>query len=306
MNNQTWLNSAQSQLEAKGIGSAKIDVSLILAHILGKDRTFLLAHSEDVLTDAQINQAEFLLSRRLKDEPMAFILGTKEFYGLPFKTDSRALIPRGESETVVTLALEWLKNKPQPQIIAEIGTGSGAIIVALAHSYPNHTYIATDISQEALDLAKENAELLVSSEQWGVSSRRQTVSRQKDPIQFLQGDLGEPLLHAGYTGKIDVLVTNLPYIPTSLLQTLDPTITYYEPNVALEGGKTGLELYEQFIPQAKELLSPVGLLLFEHDYYQSQDMRELVTQYFPDTQIKTVKDYLGEDRVLSCNLAKKD
>jgi release factor glutamine methyltransferase len=278
---KTWLKATQSQIAEANISSARLDSELILAHVLKCDRSYLLSHSEDALTDEQLHDADALLERRLKYEPMAYILGSREFYGLMFKTDERALIPRGESEVIVQTTLEYLKQTHTPQVIAEVGTGSGAIICAIAHNAPNHTYLATDISPEAIALAQENAHTI------------------NVPVTFLTGNLGQPLL-AEYRGKINILAINLPYIATELLTQLDPTVRYFEPNIALNGGGDGLDLYRQFMPQAKQLLAPQGLLLCEHEHDQGEAMRELARQYFPDAEITTLKDSLGHDRTLKC------
>ena len=275
-----WLKTATQTLEQAVIPSASIDSTLILAHALGQDRTYLIAHPDEPLTDSILSVANGYLVRRKKYEPMAFILGYKEFFSLKLKTDQRALIPRGETECLVQAALDWLNKQDTPQRAAEIGTGSGAISVALAHSAPQHEYYATDISLEALALAKKNA------------------ADHNVAITFLPGNLGEPLSHLA--GAINLLTANLPYIPEYRLSTLDSTITYFEPNVALAGGANGLELYHQFFPQAKELLAPGGVLLCEHDDDQGEAMRDLAHTHFPNAAITTLQDYSGHDRVLSC------
>lgn len=277
-----WLNNAQAQLQAKGIASAQIDSELLLAHVLHQDKAYLLSHSEDSLPPQKIKEATTLLQRRLAHEPLAYILGYKEFFGLTIKTDKRALIPRWESECLVEAADDWLQKHPHARVIAEVGTGSGAIILSLAKKHPNHTFFATEISPEALALAQDNAQ------QIGLNA-----------ITFLPGDLGQPLTEQGLHGKIDLLVANLPYIPTPLLKNLDPTVTYYEPNLALEGGEDGLDYYRRFLPQAVSLLAPGGLLLCEHDYDQGEAMRQIAQTSFPHAQITTLTDYLRHDRVLS-------
>jgi release factor glutamine methyltransferase len=234
---QTWIQTATSQLTDKGITSARIDSQLILCQALGKDRAFILSHPETVLPTSATAQADVLLRRRMQHEPLAYIIGEKEFFGLTFKTDKRALIPRWESEILVESAIAWLKNQDSPQIVVEVGTGSGAIILAVAKLYPQHSFIASDISPEALDLAREN-----------------THSLGLENITFLPGNLGEPLIEAGYHHKVNLLLANLPYIPSSLLTTLDPTVHYFEPTLALDGGLEGLDLYTQFLPYVCKLL----------------------------------------------------
>lgn len=278
-----WRNTAKQRLEAEGISSAGIDTELLITHVLKKDKSFGLAHPDHLMSEQDVVQLDTLLARRAQHEPMAYLLGTKELYGLTFKTDKRALIPRGETETLIQAALDWLKPKSVGQVVADIGTGAGSIIISLAHAAPNHTYIATELSADALALAHENAALTTT------------------PITFSEGNLAAPLLD-DYAGKIDLFVANLPYIPSGRLVTLDPTVTFFEPNVALEGGPTGLELYQDMLPQAQILVAPGALLLFEHDDDQGEALRELVKKHFPDADIATLKDFSGHDRVLRCQL----
>ncbi len=332
-----WRHHATTALREQGITSAEIDAELILATVLAKDRTFLASHGEQTLAADETHHANNLLQRRLRFEPIAFLLGHKEFYGVTFKTDDRALIPRGESECLVEEAMKWLKTKTssltekaQPVsdqgsrssirhqttfdpveddiVIAEVGTGSGAIILTIANQFPQFIYYATEISQEALELAQENARRLgisICHFEHSEKSRESSpdgISRHFAPrddgkaIAFLQGDLAEPLLH--HNIKANLILVNLPYIPSGLLRTLDPSITYFEPNIALDGGEDGLAIYRDFFPQAQKLLAPHGLLLCEHEYDQGEAMRQLAKRYFPDAKISTLKDYLGHDRLL--------
>ncbi len=280
---KAWLAAQTERFLKKNLSSARLDAELILSHVTNKSRTELLAHPDTLLTSTQTEQANALAARRAHFEPMAFILGHREFFGIDFKTDERALIPRGESECLIETALTWLNEQKTPQEVAEIGTGSGVLILTLAKLAPQHHYVATEISPEALALAQENATLL------GL-----------DSVKFIEGNLAEPLLTRDK--KFNLIIANLPYIPSGLLVNLDPTVRYFEPNVALEGGETGLELYAQFLPQAAERLAPGGLLLCEHDYDQGPAMHNLVKKSFSTAKIVTLKDSLGHDRVTSVRL----
>ncbi len=299
-----WLNKARDNLTEAGFASARIDAELLLASVLGEERTWLLAHSDTLLTSSQITEAEKLLARRLANEPVAYILGQKEFFNLRFKTDNRALIPRWESECLVQAAVDWLKEQPTGQTVAEVGTGCGAIGIAVAATQPGHTHYITEVSPPALALAQENAQCLLTQHsditpnpQPGAKLGNLDINP-RATIHFLLGNLGEPLLAAGLKNKVNLLVANLPYIPSDLLVSLDKDIIYYEPNLALEGGATGLELYEQLMPQAAELLAPMGLLLCEHEFDQGEAMRHLARKYFPHAHIETKQDYLKHDRFL--------
>lgn len=284
MTTSEWLAWAINELTAQNISSAKIDSHLILEHVLGETKATLLSRKDYPLKKTELETANQLLGRRLSFEPMAYILGYKEFYGFTFKTDPRALIPRWESECIIETAIDWLKKQTKSLVIAEIGTGSGILILTLAKLFPQHTFVATEVSFEALDLAQENAQLL-----------------EIENVTFIRGDLARPLLQ-DYREKVDLLIANLPYIPSGLLTTLDSTVTYFEPNIALEGGETGLELYAKFFPQIKQVVSPQALILCEHDHDQGESMQQLARQTFPDAKIKTLQDYMGHDRVLYCQI----
>lgn len=271
-----WLNHAKADLSQKGITSGAIDSQLILSHCLNQYKGYLLAHDDDELGVHVVSKADELLGRRLAYEPMAYILGHREFFNLDLDTDARALIPRGESEILVETALRWLEGK-ENGLVVEVGTGSGAIICALAKNAPDHTYVATELDRDALDLAKKNA-----------------LKYHLD-VRFFRGSLCEPL--CTMARRISLLVANLPYIPESLLTVLDPTVQYYEPHLALSGGSDGLDLYRQFIPQTLGLLAPGGCLMIEHEFDQSEMIRKLILQVYPNAKIETKPDFSGHDRL---------
>jgi release factor glutamine methyltransferase len=277
-----WLNKSDEMLAKVGIGSSRRDSEIILKHVLNKESGYLFAHGDEALTTEQEEQADALIARRSKNEPIAYLVGSKEFFGLRFKTDSRGLIPRWETELIVEKSLEWLKIHGSRLIIADIGTGIGTIVCTLASHYPMHRFYATDSSKNAIILAQENAHNL------GVSN-----------ITFLTGNLAEPLLHSRLNHKINLITANLPYIRTNLLTELDPTIKYFEPDIALNGGSDGLDLYRACIPQLKDLVATDSYLLFEHDHDQGAAMRQIIFGTFPEAKIETHKDNLGHDRVTS-------
>lgn len=282
---KSWQTNAAQKLEGVSISKPAREAQLLLAHALGQTIEYVIAHDTDELPAEVETQADILLARRLQFEPMAYIVEQKEFFGLPLKIDNRALIPRGESECLVEAAIEWLNKQEAPCKVAEVGTGSGAIILALASRLPQHTYIATELSQDALDLAQENAAKLEIKN-----------------VEFLQGNLAQPLLDAEYAGTIDCLIANLPYIASDRLTVIDPGITYFEPHVALDGGGDGLDLYRQFMPQAKQLIKPGGILLCEHEDDHGEAMRDVAGQHFPTATCSTGQDYMHHDRYLQCEI----
>ncbi len=216
-----------------------LESEILLSHILRIPRTHLFAHPETKVRLEDQKSFEALVARRRLGEPIAYLTGEKEFYGLKLKVDHRALIPRPETEELVLEAL-----KLNPSSVADIGTGSGAIALALATHLPKAKVYASDISEEALELARENAELL------HLGAR----------IRFLKGNLCEPLPQ-----KVDLIVANLPYIMTPWIKSLPDEIKNYEPVLALDGGDDGLLWYRQLFDLAKDKLNPNGRILYELD-----------------------------------------
>ena len=280
-----WLHDRGEQLTKQGIVNGHRDAEIILGHALQKDRSFFLAHGEQALTEPEQQEGDLQIKRRGSHEPMAYIVGQKEFFGLPFKTDARGLIPRWETELIIEKALEWLAKQEGRRIIADIGTGVGTIVCTLANRYPLHRYYATDVSKNVLTLAQENA-----------------TNMHLTNITFLHGNLAEPLAEARLAHKINLITANLPYIKSDLLTKLDPTIKFYEPDIALDGGADGLSFYRQCLPQLKLLVAPEAYLLFEHEYDQTAAIQRIIHASFPESKVQTHKDNLGHDRVTSALL----
>lgn len=248
------------------------DATLLLMHSLGIDRAALIAHPERSLTREQLADIQRLIERRLRFEPIQYILGSQEFYGLPFKVAPAVLIPRPETETLVEAVVTHFQSVPAraPIRIADIGTGSGAIAVALAHSLPQAEITALDLSPEALKIAHENA----------------GTNAVADRIRFLESDL-----LAAIAGELpfDAIVSNPPYIPLSDAPTLHPQVREFEPAQALFAGPDGLEIYTRLIPQAHALLKPGGLLAFEIGHGQRDAIAALLAtwrnvSFIPDLQ----------------------
>lgn len=216
-----------------------LEAEMLLAYVLRTPRTYLFAHPETKVRFTDETKFWQLVKRRLEGEPIAYITSEKEFYGLRLKVDRRALIPRPETEELV---LEALRLKPG--LVADVGTGSGAIALALAAHLPKAKIYATDISEEALDLARENAARL------GLGHR----------IKFLKGHLTEPLPES-----VDLVVANLPYIISSWIDKLPKEIKDFEPRLALDGGADGLLYYRELFQTAASKLRSGGRLLYELD-----------------------------------------
>jgi release factor glutamine methyltransferase len=219
-----------------------------------------------------------LIARRIKGEPVSYIIGKKEFWSLTFKVTQAVMIPRPETETLVEETLKIFSPHSSHSIV-EIGTGSGAISIALATELPQASIIAIDISCKALTVAKENA-----------------FSHGVRSIRFIKGNLFEPL--EGENKIFDLIISNPPYIPTDAIPHLPSGIRDYEPAVAFDGGPDGLELYRKIIREAHHHLQPVGYLLLEVGKGQYQEVSEIIseTQKFSFPEI--IKDLSGIERVV--------
>jgi release factor glutamine methyltransferase len=237
--------------------SATRDAELLLLHTLKIPRTTLVAHPSRELTPAQHALYEKTIARRLRHEPIQYITGQQEFYGLTLNVTPAVLIPRPETEHLVEAVLKLLPAN-QPLKIADIGTGSGAIAIALAAHLSQAAITALDISTEALAVAAANA-------------RDHNVA---DRIRFLQSDLLSALTHEG--GTFDAIVSNPPYVPNSDRDTLHPQVRNHEPPTALYAGETGLDIYRRLIPQAHSALKPAGLLALEIGHGQRADLAALL------------------------------
>lgn len=255
-----------------------MDAEVLLAQVLKTDRKGLFLSLPNTVSEQEKETLQYLISRRINGEPVSYIIGRKEFWSLSFKVNPAVMIPRPETETLVEVALKIFSSISSPSIL-EIGTGSGAISIALAIELPQATIIAIDISPEALTVAKENAFL------HGVRS-----------IRFIAGNLFEPL--EGERTAFDLIISNPPYIPTNEIPHLPPGIRDYEPAVAFDGGADGLEFHRKIARDAHYYLKPGGYLLLEFGKDQGQEVAKLIseTQKFSSPEI--IKDLSGLERVV--------
>lgn len=249
------------------------DAELLLMRLLGCDRAYLLTHPDAILTAEQAVMYESWLCRRAAHEPIQYILGEQEFFGLTFAVTPDVLVPRPETEHLVEALLARVRHN-QPLRIADIGTGSGAIAIALAVSLPQAQVTALDISPEALAIASSNAET------HHVAGR----------ICFLKSDL----LSAVSGESFDAIVSNPPYVSEVDRESLEPQVREYEPHTALFAGPSGLDIYERLIPQAKEHLKPGGWLLMEIGQGQRDALAQLLAGW---KDVSFVDDLRGIPRV---------
>jgi release factor glutamine methyltransferase len=251
--------------------TARRDAELLLMHALGHDRAYLLTHPEAQLTDEQAAIYQAWLTRRARHEPIQYIIGEQEFFGLKFHVTPDVLIPRPETEHLVEAALARVEHNT-PLRIADIGTGSGAIAVALAYALPQARLTALDISPAALAVARDNAA-------WHQVS---------DRIRFCQSDL----LEAVRGECFDMILSNPPYVPED--EMLEPQVQDYEPASALFAGPAGLDVYQRLIPEAQAALKPCGWLLLEIGHGQQGSLARLLSGW---NNVSFIADLQGIPRV---------
>lgn len=257
------LHEATQRLQAvhaaDGIDDARLQAELLYGLATGRDRAQVIASGSDVAPPAAVEAFDALMERRLQHEPLAYILGKREFFGMTFEVGPGCLIPRPETETLVEAALEAVKAHPDARRlvrVADIGTGSGAIALSVAQHAPNARVYAVDVSTEALQWAGRNMRRL------GLQDR----------VVLLAGDLAGPLAE-----PIDVLLANLPYVSTDEFEALPAQIREREPRVAVEGGAQGVELIARLAQQLDAHLAPVAAAIFEVGAGQISWVEELVT-----------------------------
>ncbi len=266
----------RSALADAGVDTPSLDADLLLCHLLGWNRARLLARPERLLTPDEESAYRSLLRRRAAREPLAYILGRREFYGLEFAVDQRVLVPRPETELLVDLALEHVAEHPKARLAADVGTGSGAVAVALAVHAPQLRVVACDISPEALSLARSNA------------------LRHGAQVDFVVADLLSPLV-----GPFDLILANLPYVARDGWDSLPPEVRDHEPRLALDGGPDGLDAYRRFFPQARDRLPPGGFLAVEIGADQREAVTAMARAWFPGATVRLHRDLAGLPRVVS-------
>lgn len=274
------LVSASQRLSEAGCESPRLDAQLILAHVLGKDRAWLFAHHDHALSARQAEEYTELVARRIRREPVAYLIGRKEFYGLDFVVDKRVLIPRPETEMLVDLLLAHLQANPNKRfVIADVGTGSGAIAVTTAvHATNTHIY-GLDISPDALAVARENGRRLAPDAR----------------LEFLRSDL-----LAALPEPADVIVANLPYVTDAEYTDLEPEVREYEPQLALTAGDKGLDVIQRLLAQVREHLKPNGVVLLEIGHNQGEAVKRLAEQMRPKPSFVGLRrDYSGHVRMVT-------
>jgi release factor glutamine methyltransferase len=277
-------------LERAGIESARLDAGCLLAHVLGCPRWLVLLERRRRLTREQFGRYLRLLQRRERREPLAYLLGTREFWSLPLAVSPGVLIPRPETETLVQAALAACAQVAPPasgrQVILDLCTGTGAIAIALARELPGAQVFATDVSRRALRIARTNGEA------HGVADR----------IAFLRGNLWRALDGIMPGRPADLIVSNPPYIPSRVIETLMPEVRW-EPRRALDGGPDGLDFHREIVREAPRRLRPGGFLLLEIGADQACAVRRLLEERGSFEGCQVFQDLAGRDRVVSARRA---
>jgi release factor glutamine methyltransferase len=277
------LQQSAHTLSVNGIDDSHIEARILLGHITKLSPVQIYTLTKQTLSQEQERALYELVERRLRREPTAYIVNHREFYGIDFYVDSRVLIPRPETELLVESALEFAKTGtflPSSLVIADIGTGCGAIAISLALNLTQSKIYAIDSSCSALEVAKLNCE-------------HHKVTRQ---VTLLQGNLLEPVPET-----VDLIVANLPYIKSSELDNLSPEITQFEPRTGIDGGKDGLKYIHRLLEQAEEKINRRGCILLEIGQNQERDVISLIHSLLKKVNFTLMPDLNGINRVVKIN-----
>ncbi|MDH5762654.1 MAG: peptide chain release factor N(5)-glutamine methyltransferase [Nitrospinota bacterium] len=281
---QTILKGTIAILSANGIEKARLEAELLLSHVLKVRKEDLIIYPGQELTAEQEERFGRLVERRCRKEPLAYILGDREFWSLTFQVDPNVLIPRPETEGIIErlLSLAGPEARLKPVRILDVGTGSGILAIVSAVEFVQARVTAVDISEVVLETARGNA-------------RRHQVA---DRINFLQMDLMQNwILPENET--FDFILSNPPYIPSKDIERLMPDIRNYEPQAALDGGPDGLNCYRSIVPNAFSCLNPGGHLIVEVGDGQSEAVKNILHDHGGFEDIEIVKDLSGRDRIVS-------
>jgi len=297
------LSWAEEYLQSHGVPNCKTEAEYLLSHLLNCKRSGLyLKHDKSVAID-EFQRFMGWLNKRIAREPSQYIIGEQEFWGLEFKVTRDVLIPRPETEILVEEAVKTVRSQesevrsqntkihyselrtPDSKLILDLCTGSGCIAVSLAKEIPDSQIYVVDISESALDVARENAE------------RHSVV----DKITFIQGNLFAPL--RGLSLKVDLIVSNPPYVSRDMMKDLQPEIRDYEPEIAVYAGDDGLDFYRRIISESPAYLTQGGHLILEIGYGQAEEIKKLIEQSNAFADISITKDFAGIDRVIKAQIA---
>jgi release factor glutamine methyltransferase len=272
-------------LAAKGVPNARLDAEHLLAHVAGVERLQLYLDFERPLSSAELDGYRPLLRRRATREPLQYILGRQPFRELDLEITRAVLIPRPETEVLVSEVLAWAASERREGLTAlDVGTGSGAIALSLAFEGPFASVLATDVDEDALEVASRNRDGT------GLAER----------VELRHGTLFDPV---GPGERFDVVVSNPPYVAESEVASLEPEVVDWEPKRALFAGPEGLDVLRELIPRAAQVLRPNGLLALEVGHGQATDVVRLVAEVGAYEDVRTRRDYGGKERIVLARCA---
>ena len=269
----------QGYFTEKGIESARLDAEVILAHVLDTERVWLYARFDQPLQAHELVEIKALVARRARREPIAHLTGRREFWSLDLKVNADCLVPRPDSETIIEVALARTQGQTVSRAV-DVGTGSGCLALALATECPLARVFALETSPEARHIAAENAE------RTGLDDR----------VSVVESDLLTGLPTEAQ--PVDLLVANLPYIPTEAIETLEPDVRFFEPKIALDGGPDGLDLYRRLLKQLGPVMADNAVAVFEACPLQMETLGQLMSEA-GFSNVKTQNDGTGLLRVAS-------
>lgn len=288
--------NGRTALAGAGIEEAALDARLLLEHVCGTNRNDLLVHGERSVDAEKETQYQRMIEQRAKRIPLQHLTGEQEFMGLRFKVNEHVLIPRQDTEILVE---EALKNLHDGMRVLDMCTGSGCILISLLHYSNDCQGVGVDISEEALAVARENAEkLLCDVNEWCDGTNEVSANLQSEEnisqsrVTFMQSDLFENV-----TGKYEIIVSNPPYIRSEVIPTLMPEVKEHEPMQALDGMADGLFFYRRIVEESKKHLTGGGMLYFEIGHDQAAEVSKLM-QAAGFAEINVVRDFAGLDRVV--------
>lgn len=247
---------------------------VLLAHVLKRPKSWLLAHGEEKIPQGKISILNGMVSRLIAGEPLAYLIGYWSFFGLDFLVDKTVLIPRPETELLVEKAIIWLRMNPNARAIMDFGTGSGCIAISLATIFPDRDFFASDISFSSLEVASKNS-----------------MQHSTKNIHLVSCDLMECL-----NKKFNLICSNPPYIPTKILKSL--RVSQYEPWLALNGGENGMNIVSRFLEESTHHLEKKGALLMEIESSNKKQVLNIARNYFPTAEIHIQEDLAGNARLL--------